>query len=159
MLVYFSIHILDFTDSWRIFFSIFFFLYRLNERWVKVHQSMQPKLRMQWMLQSVCWINFPSFLWIVFYVSCSMIVLQICWLSSLYTLFNPVSKDDLERLFVKFRRLDVDRSGTLSVDEFMAIPELPHNPLVSSTTHFIDNLNSNKLKPGILTPTPTLLFP
>lgn len=38
--------------------------------------------------------------------------------------------DDLLRLFRRFKKLDTDHSGALSVDEFMAIPELEANPLV-----------------------------
>ena len=40
------------------------------------------------------------------------------------------SDDELAKLFKKFQSLDTDQSGTLSVEEFMAIPELEHNPLV-----------------------------
>ncbi len=41
-----------------------------------------------------------------------------------------VSKQELKRLFRRFKKLDTDKSGTLSVPEFLAIPELEHNPLV-----------------------------
>ena len=31
---------------------------------------------------------------------------------------------------VRFKKLDLDNSGSLSVDEFMSLPELQQNPLV-----------------------------
>ncbi len=34
--------------------------------------------------------------------------------------------------------MDVDKSGTLSVQEFLAIPELEHNPLVNRVVHTFD---------------------
>ena len=33
-------------------------------------------------------------------------------------------------LFCRFKKLDLDNSGSLSVDEFMSLPELQQNPLV-----------------------------
>ena len=32
--------------------------------------------------------------------------------------------------FHRFKKLDLDNSGSLSVDEFMSLPELQQNPLV-----------------------------
>ena len=32
--------------------------------------------------------------------------------------------------FFRFKKLDLDNSGSLSVDEFMSLPELQQNPLV-----------------------------
>ena len=32
--------------------------------------------------------------------------------------------------FRRFKKLDLDNSGSLSVDEFMSLPELQQNPLV-----------------------------
>ena len=32
--------------------------------------------------------------------------------------------------FCRFKKLDLDNSGSLSVDEFMSLPELQQNPLV-----------------------------
>ena len=40
------------------------------------------------------------------------------------------SEDDLRRLHRRFRKLDTTKSGTLALEEFLAIPELEHNPLV-----------------------------
>jgi len=43
---------------------------------------------------------------------------------------SDFNKAELKRLFRRFKKLDTDGSGTLSVSEFLAIPELEHNPLV-----------------------------
>jgi serine/threonine-protein phosphatase 2B regulatory subunit len=43
---------------------------------------------------------------------------------------SEFTEPELKRLFKKFKKLDTDKSGTLSVQEFLAIPELEHNPLV-----------------------------
>jgi Ca2+-binding EF-hand superfamily protein len=43
---------------------------------------------------------------------------------------HQVSEAELRRLFRRFKKLDTDKSGALSVPEFLAIPELQHNPLV-----------------------------
>lgn len=42
---------------------------------------------------------------------------------------SKFSEPELQRLFRRFRALDTDSNGCLSVEEFMAIPELEHNPL------------------------------
>lgn len=49
-----------------------------------------------------------------------------------------VTDAELKRLFRKFKRLDTDKSGTLSVSEFLAIPELEHNPLVRRVVSTFD---------------------
>lgn len=51
---------------------------------------------------------------------------------------SPVTEAEIKRLFRKFKKLDVDKSGTLSVGEFLAIPELEHNPLVNRVVHTFD---------------------
>ncbi|KAF9414905.1 hypothetical protein HW555_007296 [Spodoptera exigua] len=38
--------------------------------------------------------------------------------------------DEIRRLGKRFRKLDLDNSGALSIDEFMSLPELQQNPLV-----------------------------
>jgi len=45
-------------------------------------------------------------------------------------LTTEFTKPELKRLFRRFKKLDTDKSGSLSVAEFLAIPELEHNPLV-----------------------------
>eukprot|EP00475_Leptophrys_vorax_P017470 TRINITY_DN2412_c0_g1_i1.p1 TRINITY_DN2412_c0_g1~~TRINITY_DN2412_c0_g1_i1.p1 ORF type:complete len:108 (+),score=27.44 TRINITY_DN2412_c0_g1_i1:106-429(+) len=44
----------------------------------------------------------------------------------------------LKRLIKSFKSIDADHSGTLSVDEFMAIPELKNNPLVERVARCFD---------------------
>lgn len=51
------------------------------------------------------------------------------------------SEAELHRLHQKFRLLDTDNSGTLSPAEFLAIPELEHNPLVRRV---IDTFDADK---------------
>ena len=38
--------------------------------------------------------------------------------------------EEIKRLGKRFKKLDLDNSGSLSVDEFMSLPELQQNPLV-----------------------------
>jgi len=38
----------------------------------------------------------------------------------------------------RFRKLDLDNSGALSVDEFMSLPELQQNPLVQRVIDIFD---------------------
>lgn len=38
--------------------------------------------------------------------------------------------DEIKRLGKRFKKLDLDNSGSLSVEEFMSLPELQQNPLV-----------------------------
>ena len=42
-----------------------------------------------------------------------------------------VSEDEIKRLALRFKKLDKDGSGALSPDEFLSLPELQQNPLVS----------------------------
>lgn len=51
---------------------------------------------------------------------------------------SPFTEAEIKRLFRKFKKLDVDKSGTLSVQEFLAIPELEHNPLVQRVVQTFD---------------------
>lgn len=52
-----------------------------------------------------------------------------------------VTPEELRKLFRRFKKLDTDGSGALSVQEFQAIPELEHNPLV---TRVVTTIDSNK---------------
>ena len=49
-----------------------------------------------------------------------------------------VEPDELKRLGKRFRKLDLDGSGSLSVDEFMNIPDLQQNPLVKRVIDIFD---------------------
>lgn len=46
--------------------------------------------------------------------------------------------DEIRRLGKRFRKLDLDKSGALSVDEFMSLPELQQNPLVQRVIDIFD---------------------
>ena len=50
----------------------------------------------------------------------------------------PVDPDEIRRLGKRFRKLDLDNSGSLSVDEFMSLPELQQNPLVQRVIEIFD---------------------
>jgi serine/threonine-protein phosphatase 2B regulatory subunit len=52
---------------------------------------------------------------------------------------SDFSEAELTRLHKRFKHLDTDNSGTLSPAEFMAIPELEHNPLVSRVVATFDD--------------------
>lgn len=44
----------------------------------------------------------------------------------------------MRRLARRFKKLDLDGSGSLSVDEFMSLPELQQNPLVQRVIDIFD---------------------
>ncbi|CAG2058988.1 unnamed protein product, partial [Timema podura] len=46
--------------------------------------------------------------------------------------------DEIRRLGKRFRKLDLDNSGSLSIDEFMSLPELQQNPLVQRVIDIFD---------------------
>lgn len=52
--------------------------------------------------------------------------------------FCIVDADEIRRLGKRFRKLDLDNSGSLSVDEFMSLPELQQNPLVQRVIDIFD---------------------
>ncbi|KAM8801520.1 calcineurin subunit B type 2 [Rhynchonycteris naso] len=47
-------------------------------------------------------------------------------------------EDEIKRLRKSFKKLDLDSSGALSVDEFMKLPELKENPLVQRVIEIFD---------------------
>lgn len=49
-----------------------------------------------------------------------------------------VDADEIKRLGKRFRKLDLDNSGSLSIDEFMSLPELQQNPLVQRVIDIFD---------------------
>ena len=55
-----------------------------------------------------------------------------------YHLSLLVDADEIRRLGKRFRKLDLDNSGSLSVDEFMSLPELQQNPLVQRVIDIFD---------------------
>uniref|UniRef100_A0A915HE40 EF-hand domain-containing protein n=1 Tax=Romanomermis culicivorax TaxID=13658 RepID=A0A915HE40_ROMCU len=46
--------------------------------------------------------------------------------------------DEIKRLARRFKKLDLDGSGSLSIDEFMSLPELQQNPLVQRVIEIFD---------------------
>ncbi|CAD7687517.1 unnamed protein product [Nyctereutes procyonoides] len=48
------------------------------------------------------------------------------------------SQDEIKRLGKRFKKLDLDCSGALSVDEFLSLPELQQNPLVQRVVDVFD---------------------
>ena len=49
-----------------------------------------------------------------------------------------VDTEEIKRLGKRFKKLDIDRSGSLSVEEFMSLPELQQNPLVQRVIEIFD---------------------
>mmetsp|Transcript_170 Transcript_170/g.367 ORF Transcript_170/g.367 Transcript_170/m.367 type:complete len:180 (-) Transcript_170:88-627(-) len=58
---------------------------------------------------------------------------------------SEFTEADIKKLFKRFKKLDTDGSGTLSVQEFLAIPELEHNPLVRRVVDTFDADNSGEV--------------
>ena len=51
---------------------------------------------------------------------------------------SAVDIEEIKRLGKRFKKLDLDKSGSLSVDEFMSLPELQQNPLVQRVIDIFD---------------------
>lgn len=49
-----------------------------------------------------------------------------------------VDPEEIRRLGKRFRKLDLDNSGSLSVEEFMSLPDLQQNPLVQRVIEIFD---------------------
>lgn len=49
-----------------------------------------------------------------------------------------VEPEEIKRLGKRFKKLDLDHSGSLSVEEFMSLPELQQNPLVQRVIEIFD---------------------
>ena len=49
-----------------------------------------------------------------------------------------VEADEIRRLSHSFNKLDLNKNGSLSVDEFLSIPELQQNPLVRRVIDILD---------------------
>lgn len=49
------------------------------------------------------------------------------------------SKEEISRLEKRFQKLDLDRSGSISVGEFLSVPELKENPLVKRVVDVFDS--------------------
>jgi len=53
--------------------------------------------------------------------------------------------DEIKRLHRRFKKLDTDKSGTLTLDEFKKVPELEHNPLVGRVVNTLDKDNDGSV--------------
>ncbi|XP_021016444.1 calcineurin subunit B type 2 [Mus caroli] len=53
-------------------------------------------------------------------------------------LCNHFDQEEIRRLGKSFRKLDLDKSGSLSIEEFMRLPELQQNPLVGRVIDIFD---------------------
>jgi serine/threonine-protein phosphatase 2B regulatory subunit len=49
------------------------------------------------------------------------------------------SREEVARLEKRFHKLDLDRSGAISVKEFLSVPELKENPLVQRVVEVLDS--------------------
>ena len=58
--------------------------------------------------------------------------------SILMQMSSTFDTDEIKRLGKRFKKLDVDNSGSLSVEEFMSLPELQQNPLVKRVIEIFD---------------------
>lgn len=58
-----------------------------------------------------------------------------------------VDADEIRRLGKRFRKLDLDNSGALSIDEFMSLPELQQNPLVQRVIDIFDADGNGEVSP------------
>jgi len=53
-------------------------------------------------------------------------------------LTTQFSEEELRRLGKRFKKLDIDKNGTISIEEFMSLPELQQNPLVRRVIDLFD---------------------
>jgi len=53
-------------------------------------------------------------------------------------LCSTFDAEEIKRLGKRFKKLDLDNSGSLSVEEFMSLPELQQNPLVQRVIELFD---------------------
>merc|ERR1712045_1006464 len=53
--------------------------------------------------------------------------------------------EEIKRLGKRFKKLDLDGSGSLSIEEFMSLPELQQNPLVRRVIDIFDDDNNGEV--------------
>lgn len=51
---------------------------------------------------------------------------------------GTVDEEEIRRLHKRFKKIDTDKSGGVSLDEFLAVPYLMHNPLVKRVMEIFD---------------------
>ena len=59
---------------------------------------------------------------------------------------HTVTEYELRRLYRRFKKLDRNGSGTLTADEFEAIPELSQNPLLSRLLAIFDKNKDEEIQ-------------
>ncbi|KAG5678470.1 hypothetical protein PVAND_008140 [Polypedilum vanderplanki] len=59
--------------------------------------------------------------------------------SSLIAKNSKFTPEELERLSKKFKKLDLDKSGSISSEEFMSVPEMKSNPLAQRIITLFDS--------------------
>ncbi|KAK1905926.1 Calcineurin subunit B type 1, partial [Dissostichus eleginoides] len=70
-----------------------------------------------------------------------------CCLNNLFD--KSVDADEIKRLGKRFKKLDLDNSGSLSVEEFMSLPELQQNPLVQRVIDIFDTDGNGEFIEGV----------
>ena len=68
--------------------------------------------------------------------TCTCIIYEHCTCKSCF--FCVVEPEEIKKLSRRFKRLDLNKDGALSMDEFMTIPELQQNPLVKRVIDILD---------------------
>ncbi|KAH3759111.1 protein phosphatase 2B [Pelomyxa schiedti] len=56
------------------------------------------------------------------------------------------TEQELRRLYRRFKKLDTDGSGTLTTDEFLAIPDLRQNPLLGRLLAIFDKNKDDEIQ-------------
>lgn len=87
------------------------------------------------LLNKLAWLTWHSFL------LChdgGQYLLTVSTLHICFIFVLTVDADEIRRLGKRFRKLDLDNSGALSIDEFMSLPELQQNPLVQRVIDIFD---------------------
>ncbi|XP_040286114.1 calcineurin subunit B type 1 [Bufo bufo] len=92
---------------------------------------------------SACWISQRQ---IVLIATCRRHSLSCMGMSDGMAITSPnvvediatFDADEIKRLGKRFKKLDLDNSGSLSVEEFMSLPELQQNPLVQRVIDIFD---------------------
>jgi len=59
--------------------------------------------------------------------------------SSLHGQVDAFSSEEVSRLEKRFQKLDMDKSGSISIGEFVSVPELKENPLVKRVVDIFDS--------------------
>ena len=58
-------------------------------------------------------------------------------------------QEEIKRLGKRFKKLDLDGSGSISIEEFMSLPELQQNPLVRRVIDIFDEDKNGEVGTGV----------